>query len=193
MENDRYYFERVLFVVGEQNSGKSTQLRSLFLDVRFGKGGSIPQPGNLPEIYRLSNERSLYLRMTSPHETGEYLVGPPDGEEGTNFLDKTKSKIKGATPHYGRRWNFACPLQPDKSNNMPNVVNTVNGFIKCFCPERSRVLFLSPDRHGNHLQDIHLREYVTGLHQLPSVEVAWIDASDRTKNGLLIADFFDFT
>lgn len=39
--NDRY-LERVLFVVGNRHTGKSTQLRSMFLDVRLGSNGQIP-------------------------------------------------------------------------------------------------------------------------------------------------------
>ena len=59
-----YHFERALFVVGEPNSGKSNQLRSMFRDVHLGNGGNIPTERNLPEFYRLSNERCLYLRLS---------------------------------------------------------------------------------------------------------------------------------
>lgn len=188
MKVPRYYFERALFIVGEQDSGKSTQLRSLFLDVRFGCG-TIPDPGNLMDIYRISNERSLYLRMTSPHEKNEHLK---NHSEEISFLNKTEEKIDRATPHYGRRWNFASPLQPNKSNNMPDVVETVREFYDYFNPERIRVLFLSPDYKGNELQNSHL-VYAQALIKIPSVEVAWINACSKVSNGLLIADFFDFT
>ena len=66
-----YHFERALFIVGEQNSGKSTQFRSVFSDLRLGGDGSVPSAPNLREMYRLSNERCLYIRLTSPHERGE--------------------------------------------------------------------------------------------------------------------------
>ena len=45
--------ERVLFVVGTRHSGKSTQLRSMFRDVRFGTGGIIPKQRKLDDFYRL--------------------------------------------------------------------------------------------------------------------------------------------
>jgi hypothetical protein len=48
-----YHFERALFVVGEPNSGKSNQLRSLFRDIRLGTGGTIPAGRRLEEVYRL--------------------------------------------------------------------------------------------------------------------------------------------
>jgi hypothetical protein len=79
-----YHFERALFIIGEPNSGKSTQLRSMFRDVRLGTGGTVPTPRNLPEMYRLSNERCLYLRLTSPNEAGEWIKRKP-GEEEENF------------------------------------------------------------------------------------------------------------
>jgi hypothetical protein len=186
-----YYFERALFIVGDQNSGKSVQLRSMFHDVRLGTSGNIPPSPNLPEMYRLSNERSLYIRLTSPHERGEYVGRRPTEEDVDDFLDKTEEKIEGNTPHMGRRWNFACPLQPLAARNMPDVVDTVRAFHSRFDPERIRVLFLSPDRHGALLQGAHL-PLVAGLRTISMVEIGWIDARDRTANGLLIADFFDF-
>ena len=75
---------------------------------------------------------------------------------------------------------------------MPDVVETIRAFVAQFDPERTRVLFLSPDRHGVRLQRTHL-PLVSGLRAIPTVEIAWIDARDRMPNGLLIADFFDFT
>jgi hypothetical protein len=186
-----YYFERALFVVGDPNAGKSTQLRSMFQDVRLGTGGTIPAAGNLPEIYRLSNERSLYLRMTSPHEAGECLNARRGGRSVTNFLDKTDDKITSNTSALRRRWNFACPLQMRAANRMPDVDATCGAFVRRFHPERTRVVFLSPDRHGTVLQASHVT-LVAGLRAISSVEVSWIDARDRTAAGLLLADFFDF-
>ena len=67
MANPRYV-ERALFLIGDQSTGKSTQLRSMFLDQRLGKMGQIPSDHNLMESYPLSNGRRLYLRLSSPHE-----------------------------------------------------------------------------------------------------------------------------
>jgi len=181
-----YHFERALFVVGEPNSGKSTQIRSMFCDFRFGKDGKIPNERKLPDMLRLSNERRLYLRITSPHENGESLEG---------FLDKTESKINRHISH-GMRWNLACPLQPNEAKLMPNAAQTVGAFIGRFSPERTRVVFLNPDRHGAYLERNAHTDLVHGLRKLYSktaVEICWIDARNRTANGLLLADFFDFT
>jgi hypothetical protein len=65
--------------------------------------------------------------------------------------------------------------------------------FRYFEPERTRVAFLSPDRRGRLLQETEQMGLVDGLREIPSVEVCWIDARDRTVNGLLLADFFDFT
>jgi hypothetical protein len=73
-------------------------------------------------MYRLSNERCLYLRMTSPHEVGEYVDARSGGKGAANFLDKTEEKITANTPNLGKRWNFACPLQPNAANRMPDLV-----------------------------------------------------------------------
>lgn len=185
-----YYFERALFVVGEPNSGKSNQLRSMFRDVRLGTEGDIPSGRRLDEVYRLSNERGLYLRLTSPHEAGESL-GKKRSKK--NFLEKTARILDENTPRFGRRWNFAGALQPRLRHHMPDVVATCRAFVRHFDPERTRVVFLSPDRHGVSLEEARHMDLVDGLRNVPSVEVCWIDARDRTVNGLLLADFFDFT
>lgn len=68
------HIERALFMIGDQNTGKSTQLRSMFLDWRLGNQGNIPTARNVRNMYALSNERWLYLRLTSPHEMRETLM-----------------------------------------------------------------------------------------------------------------------
>jgi hypothetical protein len=108
-----FHFERALFVIGEPNAGKSNQLRAMFRDVRFGLNGRVPTTVKLRDIYRLSNERALYLRLTSPHEANESLK---------EFLDKTNWKFT-ARSGTARRWNFVGPLQPNKAHKMPNAVD----------------------------------------------------------------------
>jgi len=186
-----YYFERALFVVGESNAGKSVQLRSMFRDIRFGTNGKVPTARNLTELYKLSNERSLYLRLTSPHEKHETIGRKHADVAEADFLRKTDKKMAGNTPSYGRRWNFAGALQPYESNYMPDVERTCRAFVAYFRPERTRVVFLSPDQYGNVLQKDHV-SLVDRLRAIPSVELVWIDARERTMNGLLLADFFDF-
>jgi hypothetical protein len=162
-----YYFERALFIVGEQNSGKSTQLRSMFRDIRLGTDGIIPVATNLRDMYRLSNERCLYLRLTSPHERHEY-IGRRPSEDADNFLDKTHERMLTNTPVVGRRWNFACPIQPHAANHMPDAVETISAFVGRFAPERTRVLFISPDRHGVSHEKLLL---IDRLRVVPSVEL----------------------
>jgi hypothetical protein len=176
------WFERALFVVAPQDSGKSTQLRSMFLDRRFGTGGHVPSSEEKPklsEIYHISNERRLYLRLTSPHEYGDT---PKD------FTDKIKTKMISG------RWCYAGPFQPDAYNHMPDIVDSVKHFIKEFEPERVRVVFLSPNRHSAQVDSfLPGRDLSQELLRIPTVEVACIDARQRLSNGLFLADFFDFT
>lgn len=176
------FLERALFVVAPQDSGKSTTLRSMFLDRRLGTGGVPPlssEQRKLPEIYHLSNERRLYLRLTSPHEYDE---------TSKEFLEKTKSKMGDG------RWCYAGPFQPNAFRKMPDVLQSVESFIKLFKPERVRVAFLSPNRHGQEVSSfVPGRDLSQDLLAIPSVEVMCLDGRQRGKNGLLLADFFDFT
>jgi hypothetical protein len=174
--------ERALFVVAPQDSGKSTALRSMFLDRRLGTQG-VPPPSstqrNLPNEYHLSNERRLYLRLTSPHEYNETAK---------EFLQKTKNCMVNG------RWSYAGPFQPNAFKKMPDVVKSVGAFVKTFAPERVRVAFLSPNRHGQEIGAfVPGRDLTKELLLIPGVEVMCLDGRQRGKNGLLLADFFDFT
>ena len=177
------YIERALFVIGDQNTGKSTQLRSMFLDWRLGTQGEVPTANKVRETYALSNERWLYLRLTSPQEVGETL---------DEFLDKCAGKMQAAGPT-ARRWNLAGALQPDGTGRLPDGPDFIEGFIQRFTPERVRAVILSPGRSGDYMP-VPAHQDLTGtLCALPGVEVMTTDATTRTANGLMYADFFDFT
>lgn len=174
--------ERALFVVAPQDSGKSTTLRSMFLDRRLGTEGVPPlssaQP-RLTEVYHLSNERRLYLRLTSPHEYDETIK---------EFQEKTRNKMGAG------RWCYVGPFQPDAFKKMPDVIKSIESFIRAFAPERVRVAFLSPNRHGQTIGNfLPGRDLAQELLAIPTVEVMCLDGRERNKNGLLLADFFDFT
>jgi hypothetical protein len=180
-----FHFERALFVIGDQDTGKSAQLRHIFQDVRFHRNGEVPTGADAPrlsEMYRISNERALYLRLTSPHEMKETVK---------EFLDKTEDKIS-RNLNLGRRWNFAGSLQPTAANNMPSAAAAIVAFMQRFHPERARAVFLNPDRHGG----AHVQAFLSGeTDQLwnAGAEVIVVDARRRDANGLVLADFFDFT
>ena len=178
--------ERAMFVVGGQNTGKSNQLRSMYSDLRFHRNGAIPtgnEARKLPETVRLSNERSLYLRLTSPHEKGESQ---------REFLRKTAARIERWRATRGSRWSFAGALQPRPARKMPGAADAVTAFINRFVPERTRVVLLNPAWHGSLLDEEWLRNETGQLWSL-GVEVVCIDARSRKANGLFLADFFDFT
>lgn len=168
--------ERVLLVAGAQDTGKSVQLRSMFVDPRFGTGGRIPDARRLAGTYSLSPFRHLHLRLTSPHERNETL------EE---FLNK----IEDSTGGQGR-WNVAAAVQIGATSSLPNLRGIVAAMDARFSPERIRVAILSPDRHGNVLASA--ARLMRSLRASPSCETFCIDARTRDGNGLLLADTFDF-
>jgi hypothetical protein len=109
------------------------------------------------------------------------------GETAREFIEKARDKMVSG------RWCFAGPLQPNAFRKMPDVVQSVRKFTKAFDPERVRIVFLSPTRHG-----VELGKFVPGrdlsdeLLHIDRVEVACVDAHHREANGLFLADFFDF-
>ena len=168
--------ERILLVAGEPNTGKSVQLRSMFLDPSLGTGGQPPVSRRPPQTYALSASRWLYVRFTSPHEVGKSIRG---------FMKKI-GKAAGSG-----RWCVAAPVQLTAANKMPDLPTTVQGLRRHFRPERIRVALLCPDRHENLLQNV--AAVMAQLSAIPSCECLCIDARSRTANGLLLADTFDFS
>ena len=178
------YVERILFIIGDQNTGKSTQLRSIFRDQRFGTCGEIPCARNIPETYPLSNERWFYLRLSSPHESGNTL------EE---FVAKCDRKM-WASVSVVRRWNFAGALQMRATKQLPEGPREViETFMERFNPNRVRAVILSPDRSGNVLDSQEIQILMDTLQELQICEVLTVDARWRSAHGLMYADFFDFT
>lgn len=177
------YVERALFLIGDQNTGKSTQLRSIFRDMRLSKNGDVPKQSNLPNAYPISNERWLYLRLTSPHESNERL-----GE----FLDKCANEMQPNKDRpSARRWNYAGPLQPNATSNLGCAPSVIDEFVKRFKPERIRVAILAPDRDGN--MPANIANIASKYDGIPNIEVVFINAMLRDSNGLFYADYFDFT
>ncbi|KDP89454.1 hypothetical protein CF70_031115 [Cupriavidus sp. SK-3] len=176
------YVERALFVVAPRDFGKSTILRSIFLDHRLGTTGKIPKTMKLADAFAVSTDRKLYLRLTSPHEMGETL---PD------FIKKTKGKMIGG------RWCFAGPLHPTAFKKMPDAVTTVAQFIKAFDPERVRVALLWPNHQAKKGAEFPVQTVCQLLEDLQKVddrvEVLCVDERQEGRSGLLLADFFDFT
>ena len=174
------YVERALFLVAPQNSGKSTTLRSMFLDRQLERGGEIPTERRIPLIHHLSNERHLYVRLTSPHETNESPI---------DFIEKCGDAMPQG------RFCFACPFQVDAFKQMPGVVESVRLFRRAFSPERTRVAFLSPNYLNETISLLSPTANIDIIGDLHAdgVEAIVIDVRRREANGLLLADFFDFT
>ena len=170
------YIERALLIAGAQNTGKSVQIRSIFTDPRFGTGGQIPDARNLPNTYYLSPSRRLYLRLTSPHEAEEDL---------NKFLEK----IEANTDSLGR-WNVVSAVQVHAARNMPALSPLVAALDERFHPERIRVAILSPDQHGKVLEEAP--SLMETLRAVLPCETLCIDSRTRDRNGLLLADTFDF-
>lgn len=170
--------ERLLFVVGGQNAGKSVQLRSLFVDPRLGTRGRPPEAANVRDTYSLTIDRALYLRLTSPHERNESLA---------EFINKMARKTRAG------RWCVAGALQPDRFKRMPDLVTTIRAIIARFRPERVRICVLSPDRRGVVQDPETLQRLFRQLWRLGPIECHCIDARKRRANGTLLADFLDYS
>lgn len=177
------HFERALFMMGDRDTGKSVQLRSMFLDWRLGTSGRIPTANKLRNSYPLSNERWLYLRLTSPHEAGDTMKG---------FLNTCTERMQSGKQSWCR-WNFAGAVQISAARNLPRGTEVIEEFINHFSPERVRAVILSPDRSGTVMPENERQQLIQELRLLTKCEVVTVDATSRDASGLIYADFFDFT
>ena len=184
------HLERILLVCGAQNAGKSKRLRSMFADPRFGKN-EIPTTGPIAPV-RLSRERGLIIRATSPHEYGDTL---------NEFLEKINEGLKSAW--FSRdlwRVSFACAIQPRAANNMPDAVATCRALHNAFWPERIRLVQIHP-RQDNNPGDLLSDSEIDQLRNIApgsSVEVVTIDGRQPDEdqsdtNAFFLSSFFDFT
>lgn len=175
------YLERALFIVGDQNDGKSSQIRDTFRDQRFHNNGQsrIGDNGRLPTWTGLSNDRWLHIRLTSPHEYGE-------GFE--RFIEKIDPIEDKATGKY--RWNFLSALQTNAYGNMLNSEEVVIRFNKIYRPERSEIALIHTGHSGKIRSPAEI-DRISKSCKLHNIQFRMIDA--RIDNGLSLADFFDFT
>lgn len=192
-EEPALHVERALFVIGKAKKGKTTQLRNIFRDRRMHKGGkALPKGGGKIPPVALSNERWLYVRLSSPQESSVPKGGKKVPESLDDFIAKCRENMKvqlgGA-----RRWNFAGALWPRGRRNGYGAEETIKRFISEFWPERVRAVVLHTDLQGHSLADPRFWATVDGLRAIPEIEVMLVDAREYEANGLACADFFDFT
>lgn len=91
------------------------------------------------------------------------------------------------------RW----PLHPYPPKNMPTAASAIQHFIKNFDPEWVRAMLLWPSHYRDD-DDIFGSDVVEGLLGVleridKRVETMCVDGRQRGRNGLVLADFFDFT
>ncbi|WP_062093070.1 hypothetical protein [Caballeronia udeis] len=178
--------ERILLVVGDRDAGKSTTLRSMFVDPRFGTKGIVPATSQRRiRLVTLSRERCLFMRLTSPHETQQNIE---------HFFNRLDTARRRAGRLGFRRFNMACAMQPQAANAMPDILAVCQAMRRQVDPERIRIVVIDPRQDG--LPGPQLSRLAIDGIRGSGVEVAWIDGSHslgRHPNGLLLADFFDFT
>jgi len=128
----------------------------------------------------------LFVRCTSPHEIGESLA---------EFFRKLDRAMERAWNTF-RRINIACAVQPQAVGPTPDLVTICRQFQAQFLPERIRVVQIDPRQDGQPGALLTLLE----VDQLRSIDVEILTVDGRRPlrpraypNGLLLADFFDFT
>ena len=164
----KLHLERALFMIGRQNAGKTTQLTSLKTVIAKGK--------TTRRVFDLGNNRHLYVRLTSPQETGQTL---------SEFLRACEYNMRSRYC----RWNYACAMQPDSGINIGGAVSTIKAFKNEFSPGRTCAVILCPDWRGNRFPD-ERQALITDLSDIGVSEILTVDARNQNSNGPRYAGFF---
>jgi hypothetical protein len=89
---------------------------------------------------------------------------------------------------------MACAMQPQAANAMPDILAVCQAMRRQVDPERIRMVVIDPRQDG--LPGPQLSRLAIDGIRRSGVEVVWLDGNHslgRHPNGLLLADFFDFT
>jgi hypothetical protein len=175
------YIERILIVLGEQNSGKSKQIRGMLDNQRFGYDGDFPETGKTATSFALSSNRRLYVRLTSPHEWEE-------------SFDQMSSKIIEEASRFppNTRWNAIIPMQISASRKLPGGLSLIDNILVELNPERIRYVVLNPIHDGTYLDSDLMDEIYGHIMDKERVDYCSIDARHELKNGTILLDYFDF-
>ena len=76
------------------------------------------------------------------------------------------------------------------TDDLPNGCHVVEAFIQSFSPERVPAVILSPCFWNEPIEWSIIRPLIATLRTKSLCEVMTADATDRTANGLMYADFF---
>ncbi|AZZ36403.1 hypothetical protein CIK05_06225 [Bdellovibrio sp. qaytius] len=195
------YIERALFIVGVQNSGKTTLINNAIDSVPHWLKIGTPRPKkiknkkyNLGGSYIISSDRKLYVRTSSFHESGRNTA---------YFLKSMKDKTKTG------RWNVICPMQPEatytKEGNvkMAEPAEAIKKFIERFNPEHIRVYLLDlrfdkiektkKRKSVVVINDKDIRKHISKLQKIKNVECTYLNVKNENKNNHTITDFFNFS
>jgi hypothetical protein len=91
------------------------------------------------------------------------------------------------------RWNFVSAMQTSNTSITSDGVTLISKFATHFSPERIRCAIISPDWQGNYLAESEHTRISKALYKIPRTDVLTVDTRQKEKNGLMYADFFDFT
>ena len=183
----RTHLERILFVVGKGNAGKSRLLRSMFVDPRFGTDGQVPDSSQNRRgisTVQLSRERCLSIRYSSPHENYRSLP---------EFLADLDKRMANSWKSYWR-FNFACAMQPFATKKTPSVVD-ICAALEPLYPERVRLVQVHPrqdDEDGDLLASTDADRLRAMNVEVVTIDGRWGSPRKPHPNGQFLADFFDF-
>ena len=134
------FIDTLVIVLGDQNAGKSNQIRTIFEEYELGSGlGGYPTSSNIKSRYLVGRDVELYVRLSSWHEKGQ---------------DYTRLK-SDLTSHHRcaeRRYKAIIPLQisatvptDDGQKGLAGGEDLVIKILKDFDVRRSFVVWLNPD------------------------------------------------
>lgn len=130
--------DTLVMLAGDQNAGKSNQLRTIFEEPELYKFyGGYPQSSNIKRYYQVDPGMELFLRLSSWHEKGDdYQKVKRDIRR--NHWDKT------------RRYKVLVPAQVTATPKLVAAELLFQRILHDFQVRRAFIVWLSPDRSNRH-------------------------------------------
>lgn len=130
--------DTLVMLVGDQNAGKSNQLRTIFEEPElYQVYNGYPQSNNIKRYYQVDPGMELFLRLSSWHEKGE-------------DYQKVKRDIRRNHWDKRRRYKVLVPAQVTATPKLVAGELLFQWIVRDFQVRRAFIVWLSPDRSARH-------------------------------------------
>lgn len=127
------YIDSLVFIIADQRSGKSNQIRSLFEEFElYHVYNGYPQSNNIARSYEIHPDIELYMRLSSWHERDESYA-------------EVKRDLKNGWMKRNKRYKVIAPAQVNGTSKLEDGEELFMRILSDFEVRRGFAVWLDPD------------------------------------------------